>query len=203
MKTMINFSVVVMMAVFSVCVAQAESLTVFDNGHKCCFTDKDMTMTFKSGEGFQVIYPESALSSMKGKQINAMMYYMDGTHGNGIDCSKVRASLGISTEASFTSKDYITGLTQVGTASLSAGEKEIVCQFDKPFVYTGGTTTRPGLKVPVKVPTRSTWTVTWADSSLRPRLNLEKQSKSTAVPCHTGWLPLSVENGQGQQPVPV
>ena len=93
MKTMINFSVVVMMAVFSVCVAQAESLTVFDNGHRCCFTDKDMTMTFKSGEGFQVIYPESALSSMKGQQINAMMYYMDGTHGNGIDCSKVRASL--------------------------------------------------------------------------------------------------------------
>ena len=138
MKTMINFSVVVMMAVFSVCVAQAESLTVFDNGHKCCFTDKDMTMTFKSGEGFQVIYPESALSSMKGKQINAMMYYMDGTHGNGIDCSKVRASLGISTEASFTSKDYISGLTQVGTASLSAGEKEILCHFDKPFVYTGG-----------------------------------------------------------------
>jgi hypothetical protein len=26
----------------------------------------------------------------------------------------------------------------VGTASRSAGGKEIVCHFDKPFVYTGG-----------------------------------------------------------------
>ena len=135
---MIYFSVVVMMAVFNVCVTQAESLTVFDNGHKCCFTNKDVTMTFKSGEGFQVIYPESALSSMKGQAISAMMYYMDGTHGSGIDCTKVSASLGISTEASFTSTAYLTGLTHVGNAILTSGEKQIVCHFDKPFVYTGG-----------------------------------------------------------------
>lgn len=138
MKTMIQFSVVVMMAVFSVFATQAESLTVFDSGHTCNFTDHDMTMTFKSGEGFQVIYPASALSSMVGKNINAMMYYLNGTHGSGIECAKVRVALGIANKPNFTGKDYLTDVTAVGTATLTAGEKEAICHFDKPFIYNGG-----------------------------------------------------------------
>lgn len=137
MKTMIK-TLVVVMAVFNVCVAQAESLTVFDNGHRCCFTDHDMTMTFKSGEGFQVIYPERVLRSMMGQAISGMMYYMNGTIGNGIDCSKVSVSLGIAPDASFSNGAYITNVTHVGTASLTYGDKEVSCHFDEPFVYQGG-----------------------------------------------------------------
>ena len=111
-----------------------ETLTVCDQG-----TTTSYTLPIY-GQGYynqanQMIYPASMLENMDGKTITKLTFY----HSKALaSTGTINVAMGNTTQAAFTSATAITGLTTVATDKpYTAGETEIVIEFDEGFQYTG------------------------------------------------------------------
>lgn len=111
-----------------------ETLTVCDQG-----TSTSYTLPIY-GQGYyaqanQMIYPASMLENMDGKTITKLTFY----HSKALaSTGTINVAMGNTTQATFTSATAITGLTTVATDKpYTAGETEIVIEFDEGFQYTG------------------------------------------------------------------
>ena len=88
----------------------------------------------------QTIMPEAELTALVGKSITAMKFYVAGENGNTLDGGKLAVSIGMTEQTSYStwSPAAIEDLTHVADITMTAGETEIVVEFDAPFVYEGG-----------------------------------------------------------------
>ena len=118
--------------------ASAEALTVYDgNGYD--YYVPINSLWFDEGDvRTQVLYPAADLTELVGKKITAMTFYTDnyGCYMNG---GLMNISMGETDVNVLT--DYIEGLTQVGTATMTrhTGEAvEITINFTTPYEYQGG-----------------------------------------------------------------
>ena len=84
----------------------------------------------------QMIYPESMLTGMAGKQIVALTFYARNTLQ--IDGGNILLSLKNESRDHFTSETALTGFTAVANASPVDGQSELTFVFSTPFEYTGG-----------------------------------------------------------------
>ena len=102
----------------------------------------------------QTIMPEGQLKDLVGKSISAMTFYVANDGGNNLNGGVLAVSLGMTDQVSFPtwSPSAIEGLTHVADITMTAGETEIVVEFDEPFVYEGG-----NLVIETKVVESSGW----------------------------------------------
>ena len=88
----------------------------------------------------QIIYPSGKITSLVGKQITQMVFYIKtiGSYGNGIGDWTV--SIGTTTATTLSELDTQTSLTQVFSGTLAHNnttDKQLIVTFDDPFVYSG------------------------------------------------------------------
>jgi len=141
MKKMSKFFAAALMAMAMFVPAQAETLTVYDgsDGNQYVpiyggYFDTQNVVT-------QIIYHESDLQDMTGALITSMKFYIGYPEdGNKLNGGKLSVWIGTTDLNQFSgySPDVIDGLTQVAEISMTAGETEVVVDFNQPFVYTGG-----------------------------------------------------------------
>lgn len=111
-----------------------ETLTVCDQG-----TTNSYTLPLY-GQGYydqtnQMIYPASMLEDMVGKSITGLTFYHSKALTTG---GAINVALGNTTQATYSSATAITGLTTVASnKAYTAGDSEIVIEFDEAFLYTG------------------------------------------------------------------
>ena len=119
--------------------ASAETVTVFEG------TDTNDGAPIYGynydSEGYitQTILPETDLGVLKGKTITGMKFYVAGENGNTLNGGTLAVSIGTTPQAAFPSwsPTAIEGLTHVADITMTAGETEIVVNFDTPFEYLG------------------------------------------------------------------
>ena len=138
---MSKFFAAALMAMAMFVPAQAETLTVYDgsDGNQYVpiyggYFDTQNVVT-------QIIYHESDLQDMTGALITSMKFYIGYPEdGNKLNGGKLSVWIGTTDLNQFSgySPDVIDGLTQVAEISMTAGETEVVVDFNQPFVYTGG-----------------------------------------------------------------
>lgn len=120
--------------------AQAEVLTIFNDGYYS--TDAPIFGYNYDTDGYitQTIYPAAELTPMVGKPIKSMKFYVYGEAGNLMDGGELAISVGTTTTNAFAggwSAVAFTGLTHVADITMTQGEAEIVVAFDEPFLYEG------------------------------------------------------------------
>ena len=86
------------------------------------------------GTKTQVLYPASLITDMRGETINSVKFYLHD--GCGSDGGRLSVSVGETSATAF--GPYVTGLTQVATITLTAGQTEVLITFDTPYQYSGG-----------------------------------------------------------------
>ena len=138
---MSKFFAAALMAMAMFVPAQAETLTVYDgsDGNQYVpiyggYFDTQNVVT-------QIIYHESDLQDMTGALITSMKFYIGYPEdGNKLNGGKLSVWIGTTDLNQFSgySPEVIDGLTQVAEISMTAGETEVVVDFNQPFVYTGG-----------------------------------------------------------------
>ena len=138
---MSKFFAAALMAMAMFVPAQAETLTVYDgsDGNQYVpiyggYFDTQNVVT-------QIIYHESDLQDMTGALITSMKFYIGYPEdGNKLNGGKLSVWIGTTDLNQFSgySPEVIDGLTPVAEISMTAGETEVVVDFNQPFVYTGG-----------------------------------------------------------------
>ena len=120
--------------------AQATELTVYQGNATNAKVPLYGMYLDSPGTQVQVMYPESALSDMVGQPINSVKFYITNTNGNPLSGGSVEVLVGTTTQTAYPSYSAspITGLTHVANISMTAGETEILINFEEPFVYEGG-----------------------------------------------------------------
>lgn len=111
-----------------------KQLTVADGTDLSYSSPINFVWVDTEGTQTQVIYPAQDLADMRDEQINSVRFYLNDGCGSNGGC--LRVSVGETEATEF--GPYITGLTQVATISLTAGENEILITFDAPYMYRGG-----------------------------------------------------------------
>ena len=109
-------------------------LTVADGDECSCNSPINFIWVDTQNVQTQVLYPADSLVDMINEPINSVRFYLMG--GCGSEGGRLRVSVGETTALSF--GQYVTGLTQVATISLTAGVNEILITFDAPYMYHGG-----------------------------------------------------------------
>ena len=97
----------------------------------------------------QTIYPEAQVEQMAGTFIKSMKFYVADTAGVYFDGIVLDVYLGTTDQSTFGyGAAPLEGLTKVGNVTLTAGDTEILVEFDTPFAYDGGNlvleTSKPG-----------------------------------------------------------
>ena len=117
--------------------ASAETITLFDgndvnNGAPIYGYnyDSDDYIT-------QTILPETDLTALQGKYITGMKFYVSNDGGNNLSGGQLAVSIGMTPQAAFPSwsPTAIGDLTHVADITMTAGETEIVVEFEEPFYY--------------------------------------------------------------------
>ena len=85
----------------------------------------------------QMIYPESMLTELVGKKINALKFHHDLPYSK-MNGGNIQLSMKVVEDGAFASATAITDMTVVANGSPVAGETEIVFTFNEPFLYNGG-----------------------------------------------------------------
>ena len=109
-------------------------LTVADGDECSCNSPINFIWVDTQNVQTQVLYPADSLVDMINEPINSVRFYL--MSGCGSEGGRLRVSVGETTALSF--GQYVTGLTQVATISLTAGVNEILITFDAPYMYHGG-----------------------------------------------------------------
>ena len=120
--------------------AQATELTVFQGNSTSTKVPLYGMYLDTRGTQVQVMYPESALADMVGLPINSVKFYITNNGGNPLSGGSVEVSVGTTDQTAFPSYNAspITGLTHVANIAMTAGETELLINFEAPFVYQGG-----------------------------------------------------------------
>ena len=111
-----------------------KQLTVADGADLSYSSPINFMWVDTQGTRTQVLYPESLISNMRDEPINSVKFYLQG--GCGSDGGRLSVSVGETSATAFGS--YVTGLTQVATITLTAGQTEVLITFDAPYMYRGG-----------------------------------------------------------------
>jgi len=139
MKKSFKLMSAALIALASFVPAQAETLTVFDG--TATSTSVPIEGYYYDGVGcaVQTIIPAADIAAMEGAFINSMKFYIADEGGNKLDGGSMKVSLGTTEKTAFSSYDaVIEGLTHVANITMTAGETEVVINFDTPFNYQGG-----------------------------------------------------------------
>lgn len=130
--------------------AQAETLLVNDGTATSKYSPIDTYDFDVTDLRVQTIYPEAQVAEMAGTFIKSMKFYIATEGGCVVDGINMGVYLGTTTQTGFGSygPTPIEGLTHVADITLTAGETEVLVEFDTPFAYDGGNlvveTTKPG-----------------------------------------------------------
>ena len=130
--------------------AQAETLLVNDGTATSKYSPIDTYDFDVTDLRVQTIYPEAQVAEMAGTFIKSMKFYIATEGGCVVDGINMGVYLGTTTQTGFISYGAtpIEGLTHVADITLTAGETEVLVEFDTPFAYDGGNlvveTTKPG-----------------------------------------------------------
>ena len=118
--------------------AHAEYLTVNDGIGTSNFVPINSPDYSTPGTRSQVIYPAEELTDMVGLPINGITFYIN-SDCNQMNGGLLRLSVGETTRTAYESATgYISGLTEVGTVTMTRGESNVVIDFDTPYLYNGG-----------------------------------------------------------------
>lgn len=138
---MINATCLQQLMALSIAIAVAfpmalanNQLTVAQGSDYSCNAPVNFIWVDTQGTQTQVIYPADSLFDMMDEPINSVTFYL--REGCGSSGGSLRVSMGETTATSFGT--YATGLTQVATISLTAGQTQIVVTCDTPYIYHGG-----------------------------------------------------------------
>lgn len=122
--------------------AQADELTVFDDGTATCEEVPIRGYWYDTQDyKVQTILPESEFTSILGASITSMKFYIADAGGNQMSGGKLAVSIGSTEQSSYSqwgAAFITTGLTQVAEITMTPGETEIVIDFNEPWVYEGG-----------------------------------------------------------------
>lgn len=130
---LLSVALFTMLAVMSV--QARNTLTIYEDGdHPDWAVPINLFYLNEAGTHSQVIYPAQMLAGMKDEPINSITFYTyDNIEASG---GTVRISVGETTQSAF--GNYVEGLTQVATISITPGVSQVVVDFDEPFFYGGG-----------------------------------------------------------------
>lgn len=117
--------------------AQAnKTLTLFEGDELSNTAPINLVYFDELGTRTQIVYPASSLSEMVGEVINTMKFYTSEpiTEAGG----QLLVSVGETEKSDYYDANYVEGLTQVATFSMTSGVSEIEIVFDTPYTYMGG-----------------------------------------------------------------
>ena len=118
--------------------AQAETLTVNDGVSAHYLVPVNSLYYNEAGTRTQVIYPASELTEMAGMPINGITFYLNDER-NKMNGGVVRVSVGETQQLEYESASgFLSGLTTVGTVSMTKGEADVIIDFNTPYEYQGG-----------------------------------------------------------------
>ena len=117
--------------------AQAENLTVNDGIATHYLVPVNSLYYNEAGTRSQVMYPAEELTEMVGKPINGVTFYLNN-EGNKMNGGVLRVSIGETDQPEYEYASYVSGLTVVGSVSMTRGESDVVIDFDTPYEYQGG-----------------------------------------------------------------
>ena len=124
-------------------VTQAQTLTVYGDA-----TANNQYVPFDgynadAAQHNQMIYPATELTSMTGKEITQMVFYIDGTASNGSNTAASRlgtwtVSLGETDATTLSGLDNSTALTQVYQGNFDCSTGTLTLTFSDSYLYNGG-----------------------------------------------------------------
>ncbi len=131
------FRLLALVAVLSMPIAASAhgTFTVCDGG-EYGFAPIDNPYIDEAGTRTQIIYPAEMLAVMQSEVINSVKFYTDDPIT--VSGGKIKVLVGETTQPGFTGNDYVEGLTQVATISMTADVNELLITFDTPLLYHGG-----------------------------------------------------------------
>ncbi len=150
MKKSIKLLSAALIALASFVPAQAATLLVNDGTATSKYSPIDTYDFDVTDLRVQTIYPEAQVAEMAGTFIKSMKFYIATEGGCVVDGINMGVYLGTTNQTGFGSYGAtpIEGLTHVADITLTAGETEVLVEFDTPFAYDGGNlvveTTKPG-----------------------------------------------------------
>lgn len=150
MKTSFKLMFAALFALASFVSVQAATLLVNDGTATSKYSPIDTYDFDVENLRVQTIYPEAQVAEMAGTFIKSMKFYIATEGGCVVDGVNMGVYLGTTTQTGFSSYGAtpIEGLTHVADITLTAGQTEVLVEFDTPFAYDGGNlvveTTKPG-----------------------------------------------------------
>ena len=150
MKKSIKLLSAALIALASFVPAQAATLLVNDGTATSMNSPIDTYDFDVTDLRVQTIYPEAQVAEMAGTFIKSMKFYIATDGGCVVDGINMGVYLGTTTQTGFSTYGAtpIEGMTHVADITLTAGETEVLVEFDTPFAYDGGNlvveTTKPG-----------------------------------------------------------
>ena len=127
---------VILMAISVFLPAQAnKNLTLFEGDELSNTVPINLVYFDELGTRTQIIYPASSLAEMTGEVINSIKFYTSEpiTEAGGM----LQISVGETKKTDFLDAEYVDGLTQVASYSMTSGVTEIEIVFDEPYTYMG------------------------------------------------------------------
>ena len=120
--------------------AQADTVTLYDNGATNSSSPIDGYDMDVTGLRVQTILPAADLSMMDGAFIKSMKFYIADEGGNKFNGGKLGVYVGTTTQSAFSGygASPIEGLTHVADITMTQGETEVFVEFDAPYSYAGG-----------------------------------------------------------------
>ena len=137
MKKSFKLMSAALMALAMTVPAQAEVITFFDGTDQSEYSPIYAYNNDAVDHAVQTILPASYLSAIEGATINSMKFYIADQAGNQMTSGKYAISIA-TTELNSFYNELATGLTKVAEVAMTAGETEILVNFDQPWFYEGG-----------------------------------------------------------------
>lgn len=134
-KSLRLLSLAIMALAISMPALANKTLTVCD-GDETGYAPIETSYLDVAGTRTQVIYPAEMLVDMRNEVINAVRFYT--TEPLPVTGGTIKVLAGETTRTEFIGNDYVDGLTQVATISMTANTSEVLITFDTPMLYQSG-----------------------------------------------------------------